>query len=654
MNPIMKYGVIGMVVIGAIAMTIFIATKENPFKEMKRIIDLDVKRINDIPILEVQLPDGQAQTPVNMSGNFLLYHFNNITDPIDNMTRSYDYSGSGNNGTPTNFDGDEVVTGAFGKAFDLHLNDFVNTTKQFSLLSTGTIAMWINLTGFSGSTDYAIASNYDGGAFSNGEWLIYLNNDRDLEAFMGATGFVQTNYSSGGYDNKQFHHVAVTWKANEVILYIDGIAKNTDTAMSSSVFGYTKHNLIGRDNDAAASPVAFRPFNGTIDDVGFWNRTLTGDEIASIIAEETNPPSVFYITPNESIYTIGSEENFTVNISDAESDIASADFYMNFRGRGDWRIEHTNTTSGESPKIYNFSFNFTDWFDSLDTVASVNLTSANGFSIEGNDTYLFTVAYQDDIIKWVNRSSGENVTQYPTATTWIVDLAYNGTDFYAIDLLVANPIQHIYINGTVRDSCAISGAGTGGLDGIAFDDDDTTLWVSDSSGSPNVLEHYYPNCTFIENISIPLWHGDTTGLDIDSSGLAYLWDASTNPDQIIIIDTNTGINDYNITSVRTRMGQSADPIWGVYVEETEGYPERIFMRGSNGNEISYIQRRGTGSMIWNVEGCDASVNCAFNSTNQTYYFSNPTPADCWTKESNLLIIPNGCVYHLASGGEDEI
>ena len=592
----------------------------------------------------LELPNNQVQTPINMSGNFLLYHFNNASAFNDNGTNVYDYSGSGNNGTTINFDGDEITNGEYGKAFNYSVNDYVNTSKLFSLYASGTIVAWINFSGWQSTTDYAIVSNYDGGAFSNGEFLIYLNNDKDLEALMSTSGIVQTNYSSGGYVDGQFHHVAVTWASNNLRLYIDGVLKSTDTTFTNSIFGFTKYVLIARDNDGAASPTANRPFNGSIDDVAFWNRTLSGTEIATIVEADTYSPIVYLENPdNASVYVYNTNETFSANLTDNLSNIGEANLYTNFRNQV-WKLEQSNTTDSSSlSAIYNFSINFyTTWFDSENTITNANLSNPTGRALSGNATYFFMTSYQDDRIKWFLRN-GTYIQNFTLPTSWIADLTNNGTDMYMIDLLQANPVRHTYFNGTVIDSCAITGSGSGSLQGIAFDSDLTTLWVSYDAAA-ELLMHIYPNCTNIENITLP----DSNPVNLEIHGdSAYVHDGLTTDDQIMIINLTDGSNPYNITGLRFLMGQSIDQMRGLWIDRDDTLVEKLYITGNNPPELTYIQRRLSGNMTWNVQGCDIYNNCVFNSTNYTYYFSSP----CWTYNSGtkLLFIPDQCLYFKSIG-----
>jgi hypothetical protein len=72
----------------------------------------------------------------------------------------------------------------------------------------------------------------------------------------------------------QWHHIALTWKPNSRILYVDGkpvIAKNDD---------YDPPKLDAfKGTLGVHSPSRRFPFHGTFDNLKIWNRARTQEEI---------------------------------------------------------------------------------------------------------------------------------------------------------------------------------------------------------------------------------------------------------------------------------------------------------------------------------------------------------------------------------------
>ncbi len=306
---------------------------------------------------------------INMTGNTLLYHFNNDAGYGENLSIVYDFSGSGNNGTPVGFDGDEFIEAYAGNGIGISTDDYVNTSNIFTATATGTISTWVNFKNrVDTTTDYAILGNYNGGAFSSGEFLVYLNNDQDLE-FLSATGSAQTNYSS--YVNS-WHHVALTWASNDVVLYIDGSSKATDSSFSDSIFGFSgQYVLIGRDRDAAASPNPNRDFNGTIDDVAFFNRTLNSTEIFNIYNLTRN----YYANFSLSGLSDGSYLwNCLAYDNSSKSSFASSNWTFSADMCSITQVSSSTTLTGSQCEHYNIS---------ADNV----VFDCNSYRIFGNNSY---------------------------------------------------------------------------------------------------------------------------------------------------------------------------------------------------------------------------------------------------------------------------
>ncbi|MFZ4720452.1 MAG: LamG-like jellyroll fold domain-containing protein [Ilumatobacteraceae bacterium] len=81
-----------------------------------------------------------------------------------------------------------------------------------------------------------------------------------------------------------FHHVAATWDALTIAIYVDGVVIGSRPSQG------------GRLNAAATTPFRVGSeagigdplgFNGSIDELGVWNRALTAEEVAAIAASTT-------------------------------------------------------------------------------------------------------------------------------------------------------------------------------------------------------------------------------------------------------------------------------------------------------------------------------------------------------------------------------
>lgn len=228
------------------------------------IIDGSIKMNN--PFDYELLGDGDNDFIVNMSGNCLLFHFNNDTSVGENYSSSnvvVDSSGQGNNGT---FYGTSWIDSSIKGAGGFNFNGISNTVNVSSISAlTGenvTVSAWIYWTEGSGNFDPILSQSND----TNG-YCLYINNTDSKPVFeLGSTNVVSSTNLNVGW-----HHVVGTHNGTSSLLkiYVDG--KNTGYTNIAGV-GINSSFFVGFDNVSSY-------FNGMIDEVAVWNRTLSDDEI---------------------------------------------------------------------------------------------------------------------------------------------------------------------------------------------------------------------------------------------------------------------------------------------------------------------------------------------------------------------------------------
>ena len=99
----------------------------------------------------------------------------------------------------------------------------------------------------------------------------------------GNLGFLTRNYANtnhvwlnhnGGYNDGEWHHLVAVVNGLNRILYIDGIERNSDNEGIQNVSGNTAEFTIG-----GFHPTNMIGFDGSIDEVQIWNRSLSPSEI---------------------------------------------------------------------------------------------------------------------------------------------------------------------------------------------------------------------------------------------------------------------------------------------------------------------------------------------------------------------------------------
>ena len=200
-----------------------------------------------------------------------------------------DESGNGNNGTVNGatltLDRNGVANCAYG--FD-GVNDNIivanNSLFSFLLNNDYSINIWMNSSSLTG-TQSIIGQGDSDGQFQNRFWRIYTNGGQLI-------GHIRGN-NSDPYDTKNIYTPfnANSWLMltlvrdyeNELKMFVDGALVDTDVDITSLADPFTTNRdiFIGSFLNAAINQqVQF--FNGSLDDIGIWNRALTEAEILAL------------------------------------------------------------------------------------------------------------------------------------------------------------------------------------------------------------------------------------------------------------------------------------------------------------------------------------------------------------------------------------
>jgi parallel beta-helix repeat protein len=232
---------------------------------------------------------------------------------------SYDYSGYGNNGTTINpsdnatwnstggydgmgayeFDGgnDYIPLGDDSSLFiqNISVSAWINMKNLES--ATSTVQGIIDATGTADQNGYVLYYNEGGNRFEfavdedgSGDWKIALS---DADATIG-----------------KWTHLVGTMDGSFVKLYVDGILQTTAIAATKITYSSSE----GKIGKYGSTDIYL--FNGTIDEVQIWGRSLSAEQISAlynnrtdlIVSNETNFGENWFvdITPND-----GSEDGIT-------------------------------------------------------------------------------------------------------------------------------------------------------------------------------------------------------------------------------------------------------------------------------------------------------------------------------------------------------
>lgn len=282
----------------------------------------------------------------NMSGNVLLVHLNEATTPV------FDSSGNGNNGTCTAANCPaSSTTSKFGRAFDFETSgpsdDYLNFSNPSLLDNFGnslSVEAWIRPESFP-ANDPTIADKDFQSQFS----FFIATPENSIAAYVvNSSGGSRNLVGNRTLSIATWYHVAFVYDGSDIRLYVDGSLDGTPVSQSGNVATSSKAFLVGSGWNGN-NPLTF-PFDGLIDEVAVFNRSLSAQEIKDHYLRGAGRLNVSVRSCDDSLC---SGENFvTLNNSSPQSLILANNSY--FQYKVDLSTENVST----SPEFYNFSVNY--------------------------------------------------------------------------------------------------------------------------------------------------------------------------------------------------------------------------------------------------------------------------------------------------------
>ena len=475
--------------------------------------------LNDVITIDVEYPNINFgdNTPADNSTETEDYIYINVSaaDSASNISTFIDFDNSlvswwrmddvNGSGDPTDYMGrnngskqgqaSQTDAGKLGKGFKFDGNgDYINCGNDASLLSEEiTISAWIK-------TDYQNPDKINILSYGSGAHLFGIAGGMLGYIFIGVEGAGEPCEFGGSFDLRDgnWHFVAMTRNSttDNVTAYLDGQYKISGIC-SVGTLTFDENVNIGRN------PSASDYFNGTIDDVMIFNRSLSVEEITALYANQTSR----YLTHNFTsladgnhtfkAYTqdlagnVNSTEQRTVmmdatpptwsgNKTNASDTTHTGEFVyfnitLNDNIAGAYSVfsidDGAGTFTNQSPRAWNSG-------DELEETAQINATvnqivrwrwhfNDSIGNWNNTDTWSFTVAGTPPVVNNVNATPavegfGRNITLYANVadadgqadihTVWVNITAPNGISY---NLTMTNTSLYIwevnytdYVNGT--------------------------------------------------------------------------------------------------------------------------------------------------------------------------------------------------------------
>jgi trimeric autotransporter adhesin len=233
-----------------------------------------------------------------------------------------DFSGNGYNGTLANGALIDTTAGTnrigIGKLSLDGANDKVDLSaslSNFSALTQGTISAWIKT-----SDTLGVIYEATNTGSSNSYAVLGVNGGKlNFQVRQGGTDSLNVTTTASVNDNN-WHHVAVTVGPSGNTLYIDGVAQavtyGTGNAATQKFYGDVSGLNVMEIGVNQTSGGTFAAYAGLMDDVRFYNRALTGADVAQLAAFAG--PGIT-VTPTVGLATTeaGGTAQFTVVLNDA-------------------------------------------------------------------------------------------------------------------------------------------------------------------------------------------------------------------------------------------------------------------------------------------------------------------------------------------------
>lgn len=202
-------------------------------------------------------------------------------------TTAADATGKGHTGTLSG--GTAWVSGQIGSGA-LSLNGTTGQVQVSGLLGQApslTLAVWVKINGFSGSTPQEV--------ISLGDHVGMRVSASTVQAFYSTSTSTWTSVDvSTALSTTQWHHLAWVIQAGLQQLYLDGVAiGSANQTAAISYAGLGSNTFLGTHGNGQAG---YR-YNGLLDDVRVYTRALTANDVAALAAYRSQAPTLTITQP---------------------------------------------------------------------------------------------------------------------------------------------------------------------------------------------------------------------------------------------------------------------------------------------------------------------------------------------------------------------
>lgn len=265
----------------------------------------------------IPFPDSGATTPIDMTDNEGLWHFDSAAT---------DTSGTGNNAT---LSGTTYVAGKVGThAVNFSSGDYAEVPNDASLNSaTGTVSFWFKTsTSTAGSHAFLVGKHLP--LWSLEGWFLYLDNNQLKASIKNNIQTDTLGPTAAALNDNAWHHVAFVFVSGGTSkLFVDGALIDTEPA----TIAFTPTPL--QPLRMAVSVDAFwGNYVGSLDEVALWSRALSDAEVFSIYTAQDG--ALASLGSSSFTFTPDIAGTYTVNLEVASGASTTADAVISAAGGG--------------------------------------------------------------------------------------------------------------------------------------------------------------------------------------------------------------------------------------------------------------------------------------------------------------------------------
>lgn len=309
--------------------------------------------------------------------------------------------------------------------YNQYSNATINGTRPFS------ISLWIKAANF--TSQNGIIGNPDSGP--NVGWAIRLPSTAANIDLIKYSVEAQSQAFTSRLSNNIWYHIVAIQEPTQVQYFLNGVNFANNTA-SGAILKSGQPLWIGStqasDNQA---------FNGTIDEVGIWNRSLTASEVVQLY---NGGSGISYTTTFTPIVTSNAPADSTTSSSGVVNYNCSAEAVTPYtlinislmdNSTGTWKINQTQARVGTTNQsifsvTYSGSANSFIWAcracqsDGLCGIATNRTLTFNPYASTINAVEYETTAYETSSTRYV-----ANISFGPLVLSASAKLWYNGTSY---------------------------------------------------------------------------------------------------------------------------------------------------------------------------------------------------------------------------------